>query len=553
MRFKRIALSLDLEALKEIFATWTTLQKWDDVKLLYDIWLTCYDKNGKQNVPDLGLFNNYLRANLMSNASPVSMRELASTFEAYGRKLNTASHNLILEAMLKSRDGDIDHALNYLDGMIEMGEKDKDSKPDEESFELVIRMLLPPIRQYQMNQMLETKLKMEAAYKYIDLNLKSGYSMSQDAFNRCVWNFMNFGSLDTLVSIIERCKKMDQNKALVADWKLCLEMLEHAMKADNSELAFNALFFMAQWMKIGLNTRPPRYLFVEEGLVVSLLATARRTYSKKLLEASLSILNRSLCRNKVASAETYIARIHALASQVHLPKAFDALFEFESLYGGSDKQAEEDLFSPFTALNPLVVACSQNGYATLDSVYFQLENLSKKNPLLKSVAALNCIILGCANIWDAERASQTFEAMSTFGLTPDINSYNGLICAYGKSNQREKALELFEQLKGLGIKPNATTYALLVDAHLIAKDPTSALAIIDEMVISGFKPTKEILKKVRRRCIRMMDYESDDKVEALAKDFGIRMGTENRRNLLFNLQYSAEYLLHYSAEYVEES
>lgn len=160
---------------------------------------------------------------------------------------------------------------------------------------------------------------------------------------------------------------MDQNKALFADWKLCLEMLDHAMKADNSELAYYALQFMAKWMLKDENSRPPRYLFVEEGLVVSLLATAGRTYSKKLLDAAWQILNRSL-RQKVASAETYIARIHAHASLVQLKKALDVLIEFESLYGGSDKQAEEDLFSPFTALYPLVVACSHKGFATLDSV-----------------------------------------------------------------------------------------------------------------------------------------------------------------------------------------
>lgn len=61
-------------------------------------------------------------------------------------------------------------------------------------------------------------------------------------------------------------------------------------------------------------------------------------------------------------------------------------------------------------------------------------------------------------------------------------------------------------------------------------------------VISGFTPKKEILKRARRRCIREMDYESNDQVEAVAKTFGIRMGTENRRNLLFNLQYSADYV-----------
>lgn len=69
-------------------------------------------------------------------------------------------------------------------------------------------------------------------------------------------------------------------------------------------------------------------------------------------------------------------------------------------------------------------------------VYYQLENLSKADPPYKSVAALNCVVLGCANIWDLDRAYQTFNAMETdFGLTPDIHSYNALICAFAKLNK----------------------------------------------------------------------------------------------------------------------
>lgn len=55
---------------------------------------------------------------------------------------------------------------------------------------------------------------------------------------------------------------------------------------------------------------------------------------------------------------------------------------------------------------------------------------------------------------------------------------------------------------------------------------------------AGFEPSRETLKKLRRRCVREMDNENDDQVEALAKKFQIRMGPENRRNLLFNIDYS---------------
>lgn len=66
-------------------------------------------------------------------------------------------------------------------------------------------------------------------------------------------------------------------------------------------------------------------------------------------------------------------------------------------------------------------------------MYFQLENSSRADPPFKSVAVMDCVILGCANIWDLDRAYQTFEAISsTFGLNPNIHSYNALMSAFGK-------------------------------------------------------------------------------------------------------------------------
>lgn len=56
----------------------------------------------------------------------------------------------------------------------------------------------------------------------------------------------------------------------------------------------------------------------------------------------------------------------------------------------------------------------------------------------------------------------------------------------------------------------------------------------------GHEPSKEMLKKIRRRCVREMDYESDDKVEALARQFKIIMGAETRRNMLFELEYNMD-------------
>lgn len=58
---------------------------------------------------------------------------------------------------------------------------------------------------------------------------------------------------------------------------------------------------------------------------------------------------------------------------------------------------------------------------------------------------------------------------------------------------------------------------------------------------AGFEPSKETLKKIKRRCIREMDDESSSNVESVAKQFKILLGTENRRNMLFKLEYGTDY------------
>ncbi|XP_022776757.1 pentatricopeptide repeat-containing protein At1g26460, mitochondrial-like isoform X2 [Durio zibethinus] len=406
--------TLDAPALMNHCADLMTQQLWTEVKELFEFWVRSLDKNGKPNKPDVNLYNHYLRANLMIGASVRDLLDFVTQMDDFALVPNTASFNLVLKAMNQAKETQA--AEKLLERMLQGG---TESLPDDESYDLVIGMLL------------ETQ-QIEAALKYIDMALKSGCKLSMRVFIECVASCVSRGRLDTLVSVIERCKTTDQNRALYPNWTLCNYLAEVAMQADNSKLAFYALEFMGKWISQGENARPPLLLSAGEGLIVSALATAGRTYSSNLLDLSWAILQRSLRQKKVPSPESFLGKIYAHASLGNLQKAFGTLHKFEAVHGNSIHEAE-DLFSPFTSLYPLVVACSKKGFETLDSVYYQLENLSRADPPCKSVAALNCIILGCGNIWDIERAYQTFDAISSsFGLTPDIHSYNALIYAFGK-------------------------------------------------------------------------------------------------------------------------
>lgn len=510
----------DPAALMNEFANLLTQKSWNDIKQMYEIWIQSLDKYGKPNIPNVDLFNHYLRANLMLGGTVENLLDLVARLEEYGILPNTASYNLVLKAMF--RDQETVAARRLLERMLGTGEE---SLPDDESYDLIIGMLF-------------SNREIDAALNYTDLALKSNCILSSIVFSECVKSCLANNRLDHLVSIFDKCKT-SQNKFLCPTWNLSNAVAEEAIKADNNKLAFYALEFMARLIARGEATRPEILYSVDEGLIISALSAAGRTHCDNLLTASWAILLRSLRQKRAPRPESYLGKINALASLGNLPKAFTTLFELESAYGSSVK---EDIFSPFTSLYPLVVACSKKGYETLDLVYFQLEQLSRADPPRKSVSALNCIILGSANIWDLDRAYQTFEAISSsFGLTPDIHSYNCLMYAFGKLKKTLEASRVFEHLASMDVKPNAMTYSLLVDAHLINRDPKAAISAIDNMKKAGFQPTKDTLKKVRRRSIREEDYDSNNKVQALAAEFKIRMGTEVRRDMLFNLDYSTQY------------
>ncbi|CAI9757640.1 unnamed protein product [Fraxinus pennsylvanica] len=126
---------------------------------------------------------------------------------------------------------------------------------------------------------------------------------------------------------------MDQNKSLCPP---CNYIADVAMQADNSELTYYALEFMAKWIARGENARPPvlqLLLSVDEGLVVSALGTAGRTYNSKLLDGSRAILKRSLRHKKVPNPESYLGKLYAHASLGNLQKAFGSLHELETGFG----------------------------------------------------------------------------------------------------------------------------------------------------------------------------------------------------------------------------
>lgn len=101
-RMQMLAQSLDAESLINQFADWMTTQRWEDMKLLFEIWIRSLDKNGKPNTPDVNLYNHYLRANVMIGASITELLDIVAQMDDYAVMPNTASFNLVIKAMQRT-------------------------------------------------------------------------------------------------------------------------------------------------------------------------------------------------------------------------------------------------------------------------------------------------------------------------------------------------------------------------------------------------------------------------------------------------------------------
>lgn len=74
------------------------------MKQLFEFWIRSLDKNGKPNKPDVSLYNHYLRANIMLDASAGELLDLVAQMEDFGITPNAASFNLVLKAMYKAKE-----------------------------------------------------------------------------------------------------------------------------------------------------------------------------------------------------------------------------------------------------------------------------------------------------------------------------------------------------------------------------------------------------------------------------------------------------------------
>jgi pentatricopeptide repeat protein len=151
-----------------------------------------------------------------------------------------------------------------------------------------------------------------------------------------------------------------------------------------------------------------------------------------LFQIKPGVFSLDLLAHEGPNPASYSARVHACASAGDFETAVNTVHDMELAFSSLQDSKGLEILSPCSSLWPLVLAIAQAGPGALDVACYKLAEIHGSGRAV-SLAAIKCVLQGCANIWDVYCACQTFEAISsTFGLTPDIHSINALLDAFGK-------------------------------------------------------------------------------------------------------------------------
>lgn len=367
------------------------------------------------------------------------------------------------------------------------------------------------------------------AMDYVRIMVTNNLSPDDMTLSRLVSSFSRIGQAQKATDLVRWGQKRDAYPTMYA----LGDLLQACVESDVSEGALLALDLLFGRRK----GRIVRNTSLDEGTLLAILGLAARTGDVTLSTRAWEVLLLSLKQSHPPSEACFLARLHAATSGGDLDLAITTLQAMEKEYASA---VNTEVFSPFTSLRPFVLGVARGGSATLDASYFKLEAMAATYQV--PLSAINCVILGCANVWDIDRAYQTFEAIrSVFGLMPNVHSCNALIEGFAKMKKVPETLKVYNFMIGSGLQPDQRTFDSLIKAHIVNRDTKSAMEIVNQMIDAGFTLHKDLAMKLRRRFIRECDEQGAQSILTFKQQFNYADGFtgDARRALLFPFAYVA--------------
>ncbi|CAM6082573.1 unnamed protein product [Calypogeia fissa] len=488
--------SLNLDQLGREMSNRLSQGRLEESVRLFENWLKFPDLQGRTKVPNVMTYNLLLHAKLRLGVDPRYMLQVIKDMQMSRLKPNLLSYNFLLRAIFRQRDSKM--AERTLEKMEQSG---PEAQPDGDSYNLVIVLCA-----------LERRI--DAAMSRFQAMLNRGYVPSKTTYNELLLAAVRMQRSRVAVDILKDLKKRN----IVPQLQTVVELAVTAAEVDDSECANRAL----ELLSTSELSKITRNLNMDEGGMYHVLSLAARVSNTALSKQAWSILRGNLRESELPSPSSYLARIHALASAGDFDTAFVTLRELESLVANKSQQGDREILSPFSSLRPLVVACTRGGFAALDAAYYKLAEMNASGQPV-TLSAVNCVIQGCSNIWDFDRAYQTFETIgTTFGLMPDVHSCNSLLDVFGKTRKMPEVLKIFDYMHEVGVIPDERTYSLLVDAHVVNRDPKAAMDALNLMTKAGHIPQRQTVLKIWRRYVKQDDKEGARLAEMLMQNLGYR-------------------------------
>ncbi|GFQ07969.1 pentatricopeptide repeat-containing protein at1g62680 mitochondrial, partial [Phtheirospermum japonicum] len=125
----------------------------------------------------------------------------------------------------------------------------------------------------------------------------------------------------------------------------------------------------------------------------------------------------------------------------------------------------------------------------IDSALKLFDEMSEKD-ITPNIVTYNALICGLCNFsrwWDAK--INVFDSMASMNIAPDVRSYSILINGYCKKKKIDEAMHMFREMprKGL-LKSNIVTYNTVLQGLFRGGRCSEALEIFEELQAVGFKP-----------------------------------------------------------------
>lgn len=239
---------------------------------------------------------------------------------------------------------------------------------------------------------------------------------------------------------------------------------------------------------------------ISEKLLTPLLVFAgRRANPEFTLQLKEKYMHAGCTRNAAHTA--YESLIRSQANAVRFPEAFKTL----------DEMHKEGLRLRPHAWKAVVEAMSRD-FRVIDDVYVHVEQLQSSEDMKVDPDVmrtyLNLIIEACSQTLQFSKAFDTFAALETFGLKPDIQSFHAVlkgICSV--PGHLAAVTQVYDQLGKNDLRPTAETFHHVISAFLVNNELQNGLELLGVARDLGVKVNYDTCAMIVRKMARVQHTE----------------------------------------------